>query len=183
MWSAPIHDPDFVQAMMDHTASHSSDFATSERITGMLALARHEVPDAPLYFTPARLCGFFHCTSPPIATFASALLNAGFRVSRSHASAGSLKTDAPRAFVLDVVREWIKLNPVKMSNVKENSPAFRLLQTAQTHEVDLKPHPEVNKALLSTDKDKLVRYQVNPPQWGPGRAAIKGQGRKGEKAE
>lgn len=62
----------------------------------------------------------------------SALLNANYTVSRSHAQPGSIKTDAPRVFVHDIIREWIKLNPVKMSNVKENSPAKVLLSKEQT---------------------------------------------------
>jgi len=132
MWSAPIHDQAFVQSMLDHVGENAKDFATADRITGMLTVAKNEVPNAPFYFTPAKLCSFFHCTSPPIATFASALLNGGFQVSRSHASPGSLKTDASRAYVMDVVREWIKENPVKMDKVKENSPTFRLLQKEQT---------------------------------------------------
>lgn len=62
----------------------------------------------------------------------SALLNGGYEVSRSHASAGSLKTNAPRSFVFDIVREWIKTNPVTMDNVKDGSLAFRLLAKPQT---------------------------------------------------
>ena len=62
---------------------------------------------------------------------ASALLNAGYRVSRSHAAAGSVKTDAPGDFIFDIIREWIKTNPVKMANVKENSPTRHLLEKLQ----------------------------------------------------
>lgn len=62
----------------------------------------------------------------------SALLNANYTVSRSHAQPGSIKTNAPRLFVHDIIREWIKLNPVKMSNVKDGSPAKLLLAKEQT---------------------------------------------------
>lgn len=44
---------------------------------------------------------------------------------------GSLKTDAPRTFVHDIMREWIKQYPVKMENIKEGSPARKLLSIAQ----------------------------------------------------
>lgn len=57
----------------------------------------------------------------------SALLHAGHKISRSHACAGSLKTTATREDVHSVYRSWIKLNPVKMENVSENSPTRRLL--------------------------------------------------------
>ena len=57
----------------------------------------------------------------------SGLLNAGYEVSRSHASAGSIKTNAPRHVVYDVIRAWIKDHPVEMKNIKTGSPALKLL--------------------------------------------------------
>lgn len=57
----------------------------------------------------------------------SALLNAGYLISRSHTIAGSIKTNAPRAFIYDMVREHIKSNPVRMDKLAENSPARALL--------------------------------------------------------
>lgn len=103
----------------------------------------------------------------------SALLNGGYTISRSHAVAGSIKTDAPRTFVHDVIREWIKTHPVKMSNVKDGSPAKVLLGKEMRHEVSLAHHPEAGKRLL--DDVKVVRYQMNPQaNWGPARAAVRG---------
>ncbi|GAA5957958.1 hypothetical protein JCM3765_006215 [Sporobolomyces pararoseus] len=176
MWGAPIHNREFVKEMLDHVEENSRDFKTSERIKGMLTVAYNEC-EAPLYFSPARMASYFNSLCPPLSTMASALLNAGYTASRSHAQPGSIKTDAPRVFVHDIIREWIKANPVKMSNVKENSPAKVLLAKEQTHEVSLTPHPGVNKALL--DNIKLVRYQMNPQaNWGPARAAVRGAPKK-----
>ncbi|KAL8280543.1 hypothetical protein RQP46_007191 [Phenoliferia psychrophenolica] len=182
MWGAPIHNLEFVEQMLEHVEKNPTDFGTTTRIVGMLSVAKAEVADAPLYFTPGRLCGFFHCIPPSISIVASALLNGGFSVSRSHALAGSLKTNAPRAFVMDIIREWIKLNPVKTENIKEGAPASRLLAKAQTATVDLTHNPGVEDALMS--KVKLVRYQLNPlPNWGPAKAAVKGGGKKKGEAE
>lgn len=61
----------------------------------------------------------------------SALLNAGYEVSRSHALSGSLKTNAPRSFIFDIMREWVKEHPVKMENLKDGQIAHRLLSKAQ----------------------------------------------------
>ncbi|GAA6003324.1 tRNA (guanine26-N2)-dimethyltransferase [Rhodotorula paludigena] len=172
MWAAPIHNKDFVKEMLEHVEANSADFATHERIKGMLTVAHAEAESA-LYFSPAKMASLFNSTCPPIYTFASALLNAGYTASRSHAVAGSIKTNAPRTFVHDVVREWIKTNPVKMSNVKEGSPAKMLLAQEQRHSVSLAPHPDVSTALL--DNVKIVRYQMNPQaNWGPARAAVRG---------
>ncbi|GAA5902388.1 tRNA (guanine26-N2)-dimethyltransferase [Sporobolomyces salmoneus] len=176
MWGAPIHNKEFVKEMLDHVEENSKDFKTSERIKGMLTVAYNEC-EAPLYFSPARMASYFNSLCPPLHTMASALLNANYTASRSHAQPGSIKTDAPRVFVHDIIREWIKENPVKMTNVKENSPAKVLLAKEQTHAVSLTPHPGVYKALL--DNIKLVRYQMNPQaNWGPARAAVRGAPKK-----
>ncbi|GAA5912975.1 hypothetical protein JCM6882_008888 [Rhodosporidiobolus microsporus] len=172
LWSAPIHNKDFVAEMLEHVEANEGDFKTSDRIKGMLTVAKSEV-EMPLYFSPAKMASLFHATCPTIQTVGSALLNAGYKISRSHAVAGSIKTDAPRKFVHDIVREWIKVNPVAMKNVKDGSPAKRLLEREQTHEVSLAPHAGTAAALL--DNVKLVRYQMNPQaNWGPARAAVRG---------
>lgn len=61
-----------------------------------------------------------------------ALLNAGYKVSRSHASQGSIKTNAPRSFILDIAREHIKEHPVRLDRLAEGSPVRRLLNKPMT---------------------------------------------------
>lgn len=63
----------------------------------------------------------------PNDAYSSALLNGGYKISRSHAFAGSLKTNAPRSFIHEVMRAWVKMHPVKMQNIKEGQVAHRLL--------------------------------------------------------
>lgn len=70
-------------------------------------------------------------------SFSSALLNAGYSVSRSHASAGSIKTNAPISFVHDVIREFIKTHPVRRDKISDGSPALKMLDKAQTYVVCL----------------------------------------------
>ena len=65
----------------------------------------------------------FHASSGAVSNTISALLNAGYKVSRSHASQGSLKTDAPRQFLFDMVREYAKTQPVRVDKIGEKSPA------------------------------------------------------------
>eukprot|EP00003_Mantamonas_plastica_P031118 TRINITY_DN794_c0_g2_i4.p1 TRINITY_DN794_c0_g2~~TRINITY_DN794_c0_g2_i4.p1 ORF type:complete len:423 (+),score=141.49 TRINITY_DN794_c0_g2_i4:26-1270(+) len=49
IWTAPIHDHDFVQRMMDSVENDPSNFATAEQIKGTLLLVKEELPDVPLY--------------------------------------------------------------------------------------------------------------------------------------
>ncbi|KAG9099195.1 RNA methyltransferase tRNA(m5U54)methyltransferase [Ceratobasidium sp. UAMH 11750] len=180
MWSGPIHDPAFVSEVLRHVEEDPSKYGTSTRMRGMLTVASEEL-DSPFYFTPSRLSSFFHCNSPPLELVASALLHRGFEVSRSHACAGSLKTTATRAQVYDIMRSWVKLNPVKMENVKEGSPAKKLLAKEPSGEANFAKHP---KAISRSSDVKLVRYQQNPaPNWGPGsRPNASGNKRKRDEA-
>ena len=95
------------------------------------------------------MAGTFHCSTPALGEVAyvqrllpllrlthalalrsSALLNAGYRVSRSHASPGSLKTTAPRDVIHDVFRAWAERHPVRTDRISETAPAAKLLSKA-----------------------------------------------------
>ncbi|KAF9514517.1 hypothetical protein BS47DRAFT_1376523 [Hydnum rufescens UP504] len=154
MWSGPLHDREFVKEVLDLVNANPTSFGTTPRMQGMLTVASEEL-DVPFYFTPAKVAGFFQCNCPSLQDISSALLNAGHSVSRSHAAAGSIKTTASQRDIHDVFRSWIKLHPVKMSNIKEELQA------------DFTRHPKT-----LTSSVKLVRYQQNPtPHWGPGTRA------------
>ncbi|TKY89129.1 hypothetical protein EX895_001660 [Sporisorium graminicola] len=182
MWLGDLHDADFCNSVLANLDKNPQAFHTSARIRGMVSLAAQELSGdtSMFYFTPPKASGLFHCVSPPLDRMVSALLSAGFRVSRSHAAAGSLKTDASRAQIFDVLRYWVKTqHPVKMENMKETDPARILLakEPQREYDFDNTKSPEVLKALGASEK--LVRYQSNPlPNWGPGTAA---KGHKGKK--
>ncbi|KAL1701396.1 N2,N2-dimethylguanosine tRNA methyltransferase-domain-containing protein [Schizophyllum commune] len=125
--------------------------------------------DVPFYFTPARVAGHFHCVTPSLDETASALLHAGYAVSRSHAAAGSLKTDAPTRALHDIFRAWVKTHPVNREKISAGSPTLKLLDKEGSFEANFKRHPD---SVSASSKVKLVRYQVNPTaNWGPGTKA------------
>ncbi|KAF8344252.1 N2 N2-dimethylguanosine tRNA methyltransferase, partial [Cantharellus anzutake] len=167
MWSGPLHDNDFVEEVLRLVKENPNAFGTSSRMQGMLTVASEEL-ESSFYFTPSKMAGNFHCSSPSMQDAGSALLNAGHKISRSHALPGSIKTNASRKEIHDVIRSWIKLHPVKMSNIKEGSPAFALLSKEPTSIADFTRHP----GAVDSSSVKLVRYQQNPtPNWGPGSRA------------
>eukprot|EP00775_Hariotina_reticulata_P009103 gene9103-9272_t len=59
------------------------------------------------------MCRTVRCTPPRAELLRSAFINAGYRVSGSHANPLALKTDAPPRVVWDIIRTWIKQHPVK----------------------------------------------------------------------
>ncbi|OCH94961.1 N2,N2-dimethylguanosine tRNA methyltransferase [Obba rivulosa] len=172
MWSGPLHDPAFVSKVLEHVEASEDKYGTSARMKGMLTIAKEEL-DTAFYFTPTKIAGHFHSTCPPLDEVASALLNAGHQVSRSHACAGSLKTTASWQDIHDVFRSWVKRNPVRMDKISENSPARHLLSKEMKAEANFKRHPQT---VTASSKVKLVRYQANPtPNWGPGKRASGGK--------
>ncbi|KAI8359941.1 N2,N2-dimethylguanosine tRNA methyltransferase [Choanephora cucurbitarum] len=172
-WGGKIHDDEFVAKMLQHVKDNESCYGTSARMKGMLSVIKEEI-HVPFYWTLARLCGTVHCNSIPLLDLYSAILNAGYQVSASHAGKQSIKTDAPSHVMWDIMRAWVKKNPVVMNNISENSPARTILAKEPTIEVDFTRHP---KALPESKSEHLVRYQVNPTaNWGP--KARSGQKRK-----
>ena len=51
----------------------------------------------------------------------------GTACSRSHAAAGSLKTDAPTRALHDIFRAWVKTHPVTREKISAGSPTLKLL--------------------------------------------------------
>ena len=101
------------------------------------------------------------------------MLNSGFKVSRSPACPGSLKTTATRKDVHDLFRNWIKIHPVRTDKLSQGSPALVLLSKEVSAETEFAKHPD---SVTASSRVKLVRYQQNPaPFWGPGTKAVPGK--------
>lgn len=163
IWKEPIHDAEFVERLLKTVKEEPGLFKTSERIIGLLNVIQEELPDCPLYYSVDHLCGVLHCNTPSLVQIRSALLEAGYRASSSHACKEALKTDAPHSVVWDVMRCWEKLHPVKRR--KESSPGAAILSKEPIVQVSFKEIPEVNPL---SRKKKLLRYQANPEaNWGP----------------
>ncbi|XP_046385091.1 probable tRNA (guanine(26)-N(2))-dimethyltransferase [Ischnura elegans] len=201
IWSAPIHDGDFLAKLEDSLSREEEDvtYGTLERMRGLVALLREELLDVPLYCTLDRLCSIIHSETMPMVLFRSALLNAGYRVSYSHACRTSVKTDAPVAFLWHIMRSWEALHPVKRERIAPTSPAYVILSKSSSGQpcgqskdekkvqaelpqskdepkvqVELPPvnfdyHPDANPP---SRRQGLLRFQENPqPHWGPGTRA------------
>lgn len=175
MWGGSLHDKSFVSKLLTHVQGSKDAYKTSPRMEGMLTVVQEEL-ETPFYFSPQKLSRVLHCETPQIAHLSSALLNAGHKISASHALPGSIKTDADRSLIWDIMRSWVKAKaPVKEDRIKENTPQQRILAKEIKHEASFEPHPD---AVPPSRKIKLVRYQQNPePNWGPkaragGKAAV-----------
>lgn len=173
VWSAAMHDASFVAAMRSHAASTSAvgpTLATWKRCEGVLTMVGEELADVPLYYTLEALCGALRCSSPPMVAVRSALLNAGHRVSYSHANRTSIKTDAPFRTLLDVMRWHVRERaPVAEARLATDAVARALITVEPQLRADFTPHPQANPP---SRRDGFLRFQENPTShWGPGTRA------------
>lgn len=144
---------------------------TFDRILGQLSVVSEELQDIPLYYNIGKLCCIVKLQSVPILKMRSALLNAGFRVSYSHANKNSIKTDAPAGVIWDIMRCWAKVYPVNPGRFLEGTPLKAILTKEPTKsDYDFETmHPEANP---ESRKGSLIRFPGNPAaHWGPGTRA------------
>ncbi|KAH8233941.1 hypothetical protein KR032_004170, partial [Drosophila birchii] len=171
IWSAPLHNPEFVQDLLKAVQQPPLEsLGTQRRIVGVLSMVQEELQDVPLYYTPDKLCCVLKLEIVPMLKFRSAILHAGYRVSYSHASKNSLKTDAPPAVLWDILRSWSKRHPVNPDRMIPGTPLQAILSKpcSKDYEFD-KLHPDANP---KSRKSALSRFQENPtPHWGPGTRA------------
>ncbi|TGJ78807.1 hypothetical protein E0Z10_g9959 [Xylaria hypoxylon] len=193
MYAGPLHSPDFIKKILGDLPNAPDEiYGTKLRIEGMLRTALEEsieppedtLPENkedefaalepyPFYFHPTNLAGAMRCICPDEDSFRGALRHLGYVVTRSHCKAGSMKTNAPWSVVWHIMREWTRQkNPVKIENIGESTPTYKLLRLGDTEKKD----DEIDKLevvfdrRLGRDKPKqgLVRYQNNPREnWGP----------------
>ena len=166
MWIDNIHNKEFTKVLKQHIENNMDNYNTSTRMKGMITVADEELENVPFYFTCDKIASQMRLNCPPLMVVASGILNAGYNASRSHALAGSIKTNAPRRVIYDIYRKWMQSHPVNIKNVKEHSPTNALISKNAEFDANLNINQDALK--IFDNKDKLVRYQENPlPNWGP----------------
>lgn len=166
IWNREIHSLIFVEKLKSNLQSGNYDFKTSKRLFGMLQLVSEELPNAPLFYGLDRISRVLHCTTPKMKDFRSAILNAGYQVSYSHAYKTSVKTNAPSLLIWDIMREWCKANPPKnIDKVSFNDAGKIILSKEPKHIISFLFN---SQAEPMSKEMQLLRYQVNPAEdWGP----------------
>merc|ERR1719309_1142249 len=125
IWLNPIHNVDFIKSLVESLPE--GEFATEQRIIGMLAVAAEELQDVPLYYEIPRLTAIVKQSQEKLTTYTSAVLNGGYTFSLSHANKHGLKTTAPLSFLWDILRtsgqnDATKKDPLR--NLPKGSPGW-----------------------------------------------------------
>jgi len=163
IWSAPIHDPDWVSSILSNVIALKSRYPAFDKIYAVLTSISEELQDVPLYVSLHSLCATLKCTSPSAVMFRSAIINAGYSISGTHANPLGLKTDAPMHVIWDIMRCWIKTHPVK------GQPPDQSGSVILGKEPNLKANfTRAQFALSKAQSKKVARFLPNPENyWGP----------------
>ncbi|XP_022880647.1 probable tRNA (guanine(26)-N(2))-dimethyltransferase 2 [Olea europaea var. sylvestris] len=163
IWSAPIHDQEWVTSILEDVKSMKDRYPAYERISAVLTTISEELPDVPLFLSLHNLCATLKCTSPSAVMFRSAVINAGYRISGTHVNPLGLKTDAPMDVIWDIMRCWVKNHPVKAQPPDQAGSVILakepILQANFTRAV---------ASLSKAQAKKVARFLPNPERhWGP----------------
>ncbi len=163
IWTAPIHDFTAVRELRAMLSADRTAFPGFDKVHALLTTVEEELPDVPLYESMHGLASTLKCTPPPAVLMRSALLNAGYRVSSTHASPLGLKTDAPMRVVWDVLRCWVREHPVKARETE--TPGSRILAKPPALEANF---ARARGAFSKAQEEHVKRYPANPEaNWGP----------------
>ncbi|KAL0431789.1 UNVERIFIED_CONTAM: putative tRNA (guanine(26)-N(2))-dimethyltransferase 2 [Sesamum radiatum] len=163
IWSAPIHDMEWVTSILEDVESMKDRYPAFGRISAVLTTISEELPDVPLFLSLHNLCATLKCTSPSAVIFRSAVINAGYRISGTHINPLGLKTDAPMDVIWDIMRCWVKNHPVRPQPPDQAGCVILAKE----------PVLQANfaRAVASLSKaqaKKVARYLPNPERhWGP----------------
>jgi tRNA (guanine26-N2/guanine27-N2)-dimethyltransferase len=165
IWSAPIHDAGAVRQLRALLRADAASFPGFDKVHALLAAVDEELPDVPLYESMHQIASVLKCTPPPAVLVRSALINAGYRVSSTHACALGMKTDAPPGVVWDIMRCWVQQHPVRPPKAGDSTPGSRILEAAPTVIANF---TRARGAFSKAQEEGVARFPANPEaNWGP----------------
>ncbi|GFY82918.1 N2,N2-dimethylguanosine tRNA methyltransferase [Actinidia rufa] len=163
IWSAPIHDQEWVTSILADVKSMKDRYPAYDRISAVLTTISEELPDVPLFLSLHNLCATLKCTSPSAVIFRSAVINAGYRISGTHVNPLGLKSDAPMDVIWDIMRCWVKNHPVK-AQPPELAGSVILAKEPVLQANFARAVASLSKAQAK----KIARFLPNPERhWGP----------------
>ncbi|KAD7479467.1 hypothetical protein E3N88_02603 [Mikania micrantha] len=163
IWSAPIHDQDWVASILADVKSMKARYPAFDRISAVLTTISEELPDVPLFVSLHNLCATLKCTSPSAVVFRSAVINAGYRISGTQVNPLGLKSDAPMNIIWDIMRCWVKKYPVK-AQPPEHPGSVILAKEPMLQANFARAVASLSKAQAK----KVARFLPNPERhWGP----------------
>lgn len=166
IWSEEIHNKDFLELLKNELSKPEAEdqYGTFKRLQGIVYLASEELPQ-PLYYCPETIASKLQMPVPKSSLILSALLNAGFKVSATHANRTGFKTNAGNAILWDIISQ---IADDEFNHTPKNKLGQRILARPTRDKLkkyDLTHNPEM---ISESKKLSLLRFQTNPEWgWGP----------------
>ncbi|GAU89473.1 hypothetical protein RvY_02021 [Ramazzottius varieornatus] len=154
IWNANIHDNAFVTILLSNLDKDSSQYGTKDLLRGKLTMIQEELPDQPFYIQSKDIFKVVHCLPIPSRNFFSALHHAGYKYSPTHCELDSIKTNAPFDVVWDIIRCWVKQNPIA-ENRRSEPKIARILGPEPKIQANFTLHPDAD---FGSRKNKMLRF-------------------------
>ncbi|EEQ86109.2 hypothetical protein RJZ56_001802 [Blastomyces dermatitidis] len=91
----------------------------------------------PFFFMPSYVCKVVHTQTISEDCLRGALRHLGYKSSRSHTKAGSVRTDAPWNVIWEIIREWVRQKcPVKEGSIREGTAGMGIMRRKRDVEGD-----------------------------------------------
>uniref|UniRef100_A0A7S2U128 tRNA (guanine(26)-N(2))-dimethyltransferase n=1 Tax=Lotharella oceanica TaxID=641309 RepID=A0A7S2U128_9EUKA len=170
IWAGPLHDKEFVKKLQDHVKANPKKYKTEKKMIGQLNVVETELEN-PLYYDHGCLSRLFR-TNYRIVQLRSAILNAGYKVSQSHANGDAIKTNAPPKVIMDIMKQIVALKPdVGKAKRGPETPAGKIMAKKVEVKADFTIVPEATGIHSA--------FMPNPEEnWGPKARAVGGGKRK-----
>lgn len=128
-------------------------------------LATDKLDIAPFFFVPTYLAKIIHCATPSESAVRGALIGLGYKVSRSHCKAGSIKTNASWSVLWEIIREYMRTKvPIKEGAVKKGTPGWNILGRLRESErgfvTELKDNTKERLSKCDTKEDLKTVLQA-----------------------
>ncbi|KAL3489748.1 S-adenosyl-L-methionine-dependent methyltransferase [Aspergillus germanicus] len=111
----------------------------------------------PLYFTLSSLSKVLRTTTVPEEAFRGAVRGLGYKCTRSHAKANTVRTNAPWAVIWEIMREWVrqKAPPIKKGTLKPGSAGATIMaKSRRTIADDSKLYSLKNELISAAESGK-----------------------------
>lgn len=189
MWGGPLHNPHFLSRVLGLLPSFDSKvYGTIPRIEGMLTLALNEMlfqdppkiasPESalaepfpvldpalrdphPFFINPSTLARTLHCSRPSDAALRGALIGLGYRATRSHTEAGSIRTDAPWHVLWEIMREWVRQkHPIKEGAITKGMAGWEIMQKDRSRRTLNDTKQELRNVLDSAENTEKLQESI-----------------------
>jgi len=172
-WLEELHNHAFIERVQRRiNESDENVWTTKIRLNGLLEACLEELPDVPFYYNMQKDFGIvLKASQIKTQIFRSAVINAGYRISSSHATTDVLKTDAPPSAIWDIFRAYHMEHNKGELKMKDNEKSIR-------HTILTDKQGDTKIDFSVTDKDiglsklrSCIRFPPLPANWGPKAAA------------